>query len=416
VNVWICIAYDPLPGIDHTTRLLRYGTLAEQLASCGHSVTMWTSTFDHWRKTQRFDRDHTAQLNDFLRIELLYAPAYGSNVSWSRVRHNRVLADRFSTRAADMRPPDVIFAGIPCLELTEAAGRYARGHDVPFNVDVQDIWPEVYVSVLPRALRPLGRAILRREFTRGRDILRGATAVTAVSRQYLDWAHALRGGQGSRDRVFHLGYGLPPQSLLESARTRAEEFLDRLQLPRDKPLVTFLGQFAASYDVETVVEAARILESAGPDVHFVLAGAGDKFAQVQQSTRGLRSVTLTGWLEYQDTIALLQQSHIGLAAYARRAPQSLPYKPFEYMAFGLPIISSLDGELRTIIESYGIGAYYQAGDPHSLADAIRQLALDQPRREQAGRAARNLYDRQFNAERLTDSLIAHLESLVRGAH
>lgn len=415
MNVWICIAYDPLPGIDKTTRLLRYGTLAEQLANAGHSVVMWTSTFDHWRKQQRSDVDRTVELNDRLRLEMIHAPAYSRNISWARVRHNQVLAERFAARAATLPAPDAIFAGIPCLELAESVAKYAQAHGVPYVADIQDIWPEVYVSILPRVLRPLGRTVLRTEFARARRILQGASSVTAVSKQYLDWASMVRGDVRPNDRVFYLGYRLPAPALLESAHRAGAEFHTRLRLPADRVLVTFLGQFAASYDIDAVVQAARLLETADSRVHFILAGAGDKLARVKESTKDLRSVTLTGWLEYQDTITLLQQSHVGLAAYAHSAPQSLPYKPFEYMAFGLPIISSLNGELRGFIESHELGGYYEAGNAQSLATAIQALANDDSRRAKAGENARALYVQEFNTEALTNNLIAHLESLVRGA-
>lgn len=413
MNVWICIAYDPIPGIDHTTRLLRYGALAEQLAARGHSVVMWTSTFDHFRKIQRFEADRTVHVNKNLRVELLYSPGYVRNVSWSRVRHNRILAGRFTVRATMMKSPDIIFAGIPCLELTEATTKYAKKYSVPLIVDIQDIWPEVYVTVLPRRLRFLGRLVLCSEFKRARNIVNAATAVTAVSRQYLEWACALRGEHRRYDQVFHLGYRLPPAPLLESEKRRAAEFMQRLRLPKDRILATFVGQFGASYDVDTIIRAARLLESCEQRTHFVLAGAGDKFSRIHKSTQGLSSVTLTGWLEYQDTITLLQQSHIGLAAYSLSAPQSLPYKPFEYMAFGLPIISSLSGELREIISNHGIGEYYQAGDEYSLAAAVNMFAQSPEKRELAGRHSRELYERQFDGKLITNRLIGHLETVSK---
>lgn len=413
MNVWICIAYDPILGIDHTTRLLRYGALAEQLASSGHSVVMWTSTFDHWRKIQRFDADRTVQVNKNLRVELLHAPSYAENVSWARVRHNRILAARFTIRAKELKSPDIIFAGIPCLELTEATTHYAQDHRVPMIVDIQDIWPEVYVTVLPRQLRSLGRFVLSSEYKRAKRIFKAATAVTAVSRQYLDWACALRGEHRRYDQVFHLGYRLPAVPLLQSEQRRTCEFMQRLRIPEGRILVTFVGQFAASYDVDTIIGAARLLETGAQHTHFVLAGSGDKYARIKKSTQGLSSVTLTGWLEHQDTITLLQKSQIGLAAYSLSAPQSLPYKPFEYMAFGLPIISSLPGELREIIANHGIGEYYQAGDAYSLATAVNTFAQLPEKRELAGRHARELYDRQFDGELITNRLIGHLETVSK---
>jgi len=415
VKVWICIAYDPLPGLDSTTRLLRYGTLAEQLAAAGHSVVMWTSTFDHWRKTQRFMRHHAVAVNERLRIELLHAPGYARNVSFSRIQHNRKLAGAFRAWSAAAPPPDIIFAGIPCLELAEAAADYARTHGVPLIADVQDIWPEVYVSPLAPSLRWLGRTLLWLEFARARRIFRAATAVTAVSQRYLAWAQRLRGSSVERDAVFWLGYRLPPAEELAAARRQSAELVQRLGLPADRILALFLGQFAASYDVATMVAAAGLLESRGVPVHLVLAGNGHKFDAARKAAAGIRSITLPGWLDRQDVVALLQISHIGLAAYSRRAPQSLPYKPFEYMAFGLPIISSLEGELREFIKIHDVGIHYCAGDTASLADAVGQLTADPNRRNGASRHARLLFASRFDARIITGQLVKYLEALASSA-
>lgn len=170
--------------------------------------------------------------------------------------------------------PDIIFAGIPCLELAEAAAKYAKAHRVPLVADVQDIWPEVYTHLLPECFRPLGRLFFHYEYNRARGIFQSANAITAVSRQYLDWAQQLRGSIEKHDRVFHLGYRMPPLSQLRTAKEDIAEFVKRLHLPSGRIIVTFLGQFAASYDIETVAKAAQLLESRNSAVHFVLAGAG----------------------------------------------------------------------------------------------------------------------------------------------
>lgn len=135
--------------------------------------------------------------------------------------------------------------------------------------------------------------------------------------------------------------------------------------------------------------------------------------RVQRAAAGLETVTLTGWLDYRDTLTLLQSAHIGLAAYARRAPQSLPYKPFEYMAFGLPIIGSLGGELRELIEAQGLGAWYQAGDATSLAGAVLALASSPEQRAFASRRCKELFASRYDALLITRQLIAHLDQLTR---
>jgi glycosyltransferase involved in cell wall biosynthesis len=403
MNIWIVSAYDPLPVIDADMRLLRYGSLAEAFMRSGHQIRFWTSTFAHWCKCQRFTTDTSMRLKDGLEAEFLFAAAYARNVSWARIKHNRQLGVSF-LRKADLLPkPDLIVAEIPCLELAESAAHYARKHGIPFVCDIQDIWPDVYLTVLPGTLRPIGRLLLASEYSRLRRIIAAANAITAVSKQYLNWAHqhSLR-LPGACDRVFPLGYRLPAAETQRQAAEKAPEFLRRHRLAPGKTFVTFLGQFASSYDLETVVAAAARLGSGGAhsNVQFVMAGAGDKSGKIQSAAAAQGNITLTGWLDYIDTVALLSHSHVGLAAYSRRAAQSLPYKPFEYMAFGLPLISSLEGELRDIIAQNRIGSFYRAGSAESLADSVIALAENPTERAAAGARARSLFEREFDADKI----------------
>lgn len=402
MNIWIASACDPLPRIDDDIRLLRYGSIAQALVADGHTVIFWTSTFAHWRKQSRYTKDTTCEVGPNFTAEFLYAPGYSSNVSLARIRHNFQLARAFTRRAKQTADrPDVILAEIPCLELAEAAAQFASRHGIPFVCDVQDIWPDVYLTWLPRSLHTLGRWILSSEYARLRRILAATHGVTAVSEAYLRWAQPWLNRQlGENDQVFPLGYALPSEAIQLKAANRRRGFLDQHRLSPDQLLVTFLGQFATSYDVETIVEAARLLEKnpALPDYQLVLAGSGDKEPAIRRRAAGLRTVTFTGWLEHSDTICLLESSHLALAAYARNAAQSLPYKPFEYMAFGLPIINSLPGELSEIIARQGLGLNYEAESPESLASAIGQLLNDYGQRAACAKRARQLYDRSYSAE------------------
>ena len=409
MNVWIISGFDPVPGIDNDTRLRRYGNLAQTFEQLGHSVVFWTSDFAHWKKAPRYSTDATKQLTSTLRAEFLYAPPYRRNASLGRVRHNRRLAASFSRHAEHSNiKPDVIVAEIPCLELAEAAAHYALRYQIPFICDIQDIWPEVYLTVLPRLLWPIGRVVLTSEYRRLRRILRATKFVTAVSKQYLNWAAGhIQRPIGAYDRVFPLGYCLPTDADRSAAISQTDEFLGRYDLSRKHLLVTFLGQFGSSYDVATIVAAASRFRNM-PHIRFVLAGAGDKSSKIVSAAAGQSNVILTGWLGHIDTISLLGLSRIGLAAYTARAAQSLPYKPFEYMAYGLPIVSSLSGELREIIEQNRIGCFYQAASPDSLADAIWSLAKDENECVSAGNRSRALFDNEFDANKIYLAMAGHI--------
>jgi glycosyltransferase involved in cell wall biosynthesis len=412
MNIWIVSAYDPLPIIDADIRLLRYGSIARALEADGHQVVFWTSTFAHWRKKSRFTQDTTYEVSPNFIAKFLHANSYSSNVSLARIRHNVQLARAFNRQASQAPDrPDIVLAEIPCLELAEAAANFASRHCIPFICDIQDIWPDVYLTCLPRSLHTLGRWVLASEYARLRRVLSCALGVTAVSEAYLRWSQTWLNRQlGENDQIFPLGYALPPEAIRLKAGRRRRSFLDQHRLGFDKLLVTFLGQFATSYDVETIVEAARILEknAALPPYQVVLAGTGDKEPALRRRAVGLSTVTFTGWLEHTDTICLLESSDLALAAYARNAAQSLPFKPFEYMAFGLPIINSLPGELAEIITRQGLGLNYEAESAASLATAISRLLLDAELRASCAQQAQLLYAKSYSSDAIYGQMSHYL--------
>jgi glycosyltransferase involved in cell wall biosynthesis len=124
---------------------------------------------------------------------------------------------------------------------------------------------------------------------------------------------------------------------------------------------------------------------------------------------GLDNVVFTGWLDETALRTLMSLSTIGLCAYADDAPQSLPNKPFEYMSAGLPQISSLRGDLESLLTRHEIGLQYQAGDAASLQPQVLRL-VDSPdlRRAMASRATA-LFRDEFDATRIYPRFAAHLE-------
>jgi len=91
---------------------------------------------------------------------------------------------------------------------------------------------------------------------------------------------------------------------------------------------------------------------------------------------------------------------------------SLPNKPFEYMAGGLPVVSSLQGELQELLEKHRCGLTYRAGDVASLQHSLERLRNEADLRESMSRNGRDLYERSFRSDRVYGAMTTHLETVV----
>jgi glycosyltransferase involved in cell wall biosynthesis len=408
MKVWLIQIGEPLP-LNKNVRKLRTAMLADSLVSRGHEVRWWVSAFDHNLKVKLFRQDRELRLSPGLTLQILRGCGYSSNISLSRYLDHLLIAGKFRSQAAGLESPDVVVASMPCHHLALEAVRYARRRDIPVIVDIRDLWPDIFLTVTRKPLlKKLGRLALSSDFRRLQHLLTEADGLVAVSRGYLEWALGKVGRPAREwDRVFFLGY--QPASV----RARPLNPPPWLKGHETKKLILFIGTFGFSYELSLVVEAARRLNSSGrEDVCFILAGAGEQEEIIRRQSAELPNVLIPGWIEAEEIRGLLRSGYLGLLPYVESAPQSLPNKPFEYLCGGLPLVSSLEGEMAELVNGFGLGLNYRAGDPESLCRALETL-LDNPSlRNQMSAHALAFFHDYGDADKIYEEYAEHVESLA----
>jgi glycosyltransferase involved in cell wall biosynthesis len=266
-------------------------------------------------------------------------------------------------------------------------------------------------------LRAVFKIVLASEFRRVHSILRKATGISAISNTYLSWALAYADREKtSLDGVFFIGYPLKSQLDDIVIKMRREQLIAQYNFSPEKLTLTFVGTFCSSYALETVIKAAHVLnQSIEQDVRFVLIGDGDKGTDLRAQASGLKNVVFTGWFDQASITAMLGLTSVGLAPYRDDASMSLPNKPFEYMAAGLPILSSLRGELEELLRDHQIGRQYHAGDALSLVEELRWFVSHPEERAEMGRQSRMLLEDRFSAETVYADLVQYLEHVARSS-
>jgi glycosyltransferase involved in cell wall biosynthesis len=183
-----------------------------------------------------------------------------------------------------------------------------------------------------------------------------------------------------------------------------------------RPVCLFSGLFERSYDLETVIDAARqIQRSGGSPIQFVLCGDGGKMAALKERARGLRDVHFLGWVDGAMLQTALSISSIGLCPYADDALQSLPNKPFEYMAGGLAIVSSLPGDLAQLLDRHQCGITYPAGDSGELARCLESLLADPKKLATLRTHAYEAWSTNYCSTEIYARFVDQLESVRRPA-
>lgn len=403
--VWILKDAEPLP-LKPGQRALRSGLLAQELGRRGHRVLWWSSTFSHHHKKHIFERDTRLELMPNVTLLAFDVGRYQRNVSVARVVHHRRLGRRFQQLAATEPAPDIIVSALPNIDFPFQAAHYAAAHRVPLVVDVRDPWPDVFADKSPAPLRPLVRWLTWTERQRSAHSLRSAVALTAVSQGFLRWALKLAGRtQSPQDRVFYLGHsGFAPAGPEASPHSALAPRL------KGKLVFTFVGTFGHSYEVELIARAAQHFHRQGTGVAFVLVGEGHQREILRQKYADLPNLILTGWLDTREIAAILRLSHVGLVP-CRSLPDTVPNKPFEYLAAGLPLISSLEGEMENIIRTHELGLSYRVGDLGGFIHAVNQMHTNRNALAEWSVNARRTFAERFSAARIYPDFASHVEQI-----
>lgn len=407
MNVWLVHQGELLP-IDGDVRPFRYNMLSQHLRNGGHEVIRWAPTFAHATKTQRTKTNQTIVLGENFEIELLYTTGYRRHVGVKRLLAHVQFAGGFLKIAPKRKPPDLILVSLPTPSLCAAVVYYANQRRIPVVIDVRDCWPDVldklvasHWSRIPlRVLSSPMRMLNSYSFPR-------ASAVFGVSKSFLNWglAQANR-GRTRFDACFMIGYQ-PVEVNSEEHSAAAHKWNERGVSESDR-VVCFFGSFSRQYDFETILRVADML----PEWRFVLCGDGERFDEVAQRAEGLENVFLPGWVGNAEIEVLAEWSSAGLAPYARESGVSIGNKPFEYMAAGLPIISSHSGELAEILAKEGCGWTYGPSDVEALRTILSRLTTQPQLQEHVSRRATKAFNTQYSADVIYPSMTEQLELIA----
>jgi glycosyltransferase involved in cell wall biosynthesis len=408
MHVWLLQTGETMPiGTDF--RPMRTSAVARALLARGHSVTWWTSAFEHQRKTMVFDGDTTVSLAPGFDLRVIRGTGYRRNVSLARYVDHAVVAYKFARQAERAPRPDVIVAALPCHMLAYQAVAFARRNGIPVLIDVRDLWPDVFVDKSPDWAKPVARVLFARDFTRTRRALARADGILAVSQGYLEWGlrNARRRRSAGDAVVFH-GYRQPSAEDLRADAAR--EVPPWLRNREGSRIFAFVGTFGESYELDLVLEVARRLADR-KDATFVVAGTGQQAESLARQSAQLSNVALPGWIDGPAIRQLLTRAYAGLVP-CRSVSDTLPNKPFEYLASGLPLISSLEGEMPQLVSTYDMGLNYLPGDANALESAVRRLLDDEVTRNRMSANARRFAATEGNADLLYAQYAAHIEAIA----
>lgn len=170
-----------------------------------------------------------------------------------------------------------------------------------------------------------------------------------------------------------------------------------------KFVLLFSGNLGRINEFDTVLGAALSLRDR-PDILFLFVGEGVKKAAVEKfkERHDLSNIRLLPYQPRETLRYSLASADAALVTLAEGlAGLSVPSKTYASLAAGLPILFVGDAQssIARLVAENGCGEVVRQGDHLRLARVLRDWATDGAKVAALGRAARAIFERDFERER-----------------
>ena len=419
MRVWLIQRAESTPHDENgDRRLLRTGILADILQIHGHEVIWWTSAFDHVGKKKRYQQSTRVMVNENYYIHYLKSFGYKKNISVSRYIDNQVVTKQFKKDVKlDDKKPDIILTSVPSVELSQIAVHYANEHKIPIVLDIRDLWPDVFLELLPKSFHWLINILVRPMQNSLIDICSNATTISGITDDFVKWGLNYSGRErGEKDISFPMAY-IKREITSKEKKSDAFFFWEKLGVKKnDKFLnVVFLGTFTNSFEFDTIFSSAKILQKLGAPVRFVICGIGAKEPQIKKKCKDLGNCIFAGWINAAQIKTILELSDVGLAPYihTKNFTENLPNKPAEYLSENLLIATTLKyGKLYELVNSKECGFSY-GNDPIKLASFLENLTKDEKELKRLKKNAEEVFASELDGMKVYQSMIDYLNKLAK---
>lgn len=408
MKVWILQTGEPLHIDSAGLRPMRAMNLSNALIAKGHQVVLWSSDFDHFSKKHRTGKTSTMQYSENLEIRLISSRGYKSHVGLSRLFDHAQLAFNLRKELKNQTPPDVAFVGYPPIETAWVMTNWLAKKKIPSLLDVKDAWPNVLLRAFPAKLQFLARIALSPYFVISARTFQKVNGISSVTQPFLDWSlRKAKRPQTSTDIVAPLT--APEMNIPESELSTANNWLDEIGIINSGQIRgSFVGTINSAFNFEPILKAAE-----NSSIQFIIAGDGPLAGELRNRIKNLPNVIMPGWISQTQSRALANRSTFMLAPLKDLDDfsMSIPNKFYDAMAHGLPIISSITGVAKDLIEKEGIGICYSDSDIDEFEASLNKLSFSDDTFFKMSNNARSLFNKEFSFQLTYDRLIKHLISL-----
>jgi glycosyltransferase involved in cell wall biosynthesis len=411
MKVWIFQTGEPLHCDLGNPRPMRAMNLTNKLIEMGHSVTLWSSAFYHQEKRHRVNEYKKIVFSKFLEIHLIPSPGYIKNIGIKRLYDHIVLAINLKKiLKKESSIPDIAFIGYPPIEFAYVAQKWLAKNNVRTILDIKDLWPEIFISFLPKSMKIFVKFFLFPYFYLAKQVINNATAISSMTDSFLNYTINSFGRNRSKIDLA-TPFSSPKIKLTYDELKTAKKWWRKHKLNMNAIFrICYIGNLSPNIDLRPIKQAALYFEKECKEVEFVICGDGVSFEEYKFKFRDIRSVKFIGRVDPSKAVALSLISQASLIPYknSKDFQLSLPNKFVDSLSYELPIFSPLSGEVAKMIEKYNIGISYGKSFSKSLIEGVNILLDNNILLKEMIKNCRNLHKKHFENEAVYKNLANHL--------
>jgi glycosyltransferase involved in cell wall biosynthesis len=302
---------------------------------------------------------------------------------------------------------DLLYASSPPLFVGGTALFLSAIKRIPFVFEVRDLWPESAVALGELSNQRAISLATRLE----QACYRKAIQVVVVTHGIYNRL-AQRGIPTAKLCFVPNGANTDLFTFNPAGRERIRRELGLEQ----KFIAIYAGIHGLAQGLETVVDAARVLQIV-PDIHILLIGDGPKKAEIQSlvASYDLPNLTLMPEKPREQIPDYLSAADVALIPLKKAEifKGALPSKIFDAWACERPVLLSIDGEAREVVENVQGGIFVPPEDPAKMVDALISLRDSPSERKTMGENGLNYTRQNHSRAILAEKLILNLEKYVR---
>lgn len=257
---------------------------------------------------------------------------------------------------------------------TETPGDPATGRGVPLAVGLHG--SDVFQAERGGVRRWVGRA------------LRRTSVLTGCSPELVDRVCALG---FERERAHVIPYGVDVETFRPGGPA-VRDWRQDLGIPPEATLLLTVGRMVSKKGFDILVEVLPGLLERHPDLHVVLAGAGDLLETFRRRLASWSDRAHLPGVVLRDALPDLYRAadlFVLPAVHDRQGNvDGLPNVILEAMASGLPVVASGISGIPLAVDDGTHGLLVPERDPGALASALDSLLAGVETRREMGRAAR----------------------------